>query len=209
VKTNNPQKKARAPGAGRKPRGDYRGKAATFTTRIQPELRAALDKAARESNRSLSQEVERRLDESFKIAAKIARDFGPPHIAAFSHLVSEVGRMAELMTGKRWREDRFTFEAFKSAVNILLDRLAYDGDLQLPERCALSANETDRHSPGFGEQMRRPDGVGAAIALGLWSQIEMSDTPPPRKGVHLANQFYALPKVRRDLGLKSNKEQSR
>jgi hypothetical protein len=132
-------------------------------------------------------------------------------IAAFSRLVSEVGRAVELLTGKRWRDDRFTYEAFKSAVSILLDRCAADGDLQLPERCAVSASEADRHSPGWGEQMRRPEGVGAAAALGLWSQLELSEDLPLHGPAHVrfAEGFYVLPDVRRDLGLKSKKEQSR
>jgi hypothetical protein len=119
--------------------------------------------------------------------------------------------MVELMTGERWREDRFTFEALKSAVNILLDRLAADGDVRLPERCSVSANASDVHSPGLGEQMRRPDGVGAALALGLWSQIELLETPPTSRadGRHYAESYYVLPQVRRDLGLKSKKEQNR
>ena len=209
MKTIKPRsvKRTRALGAGRKPKGDYRGKSATFTTRIQPDLRAALDQAAQENNRSLSQEVEKRLDESFKLPARMARDFGPPHIAAFSRLVSEVGQTVEVLTGKRWREDRFTFEALKSAVNILLDRLAAEGDVQLPERCAASANASDVHSPGLGEQMRRPDGVGSAAALGLWSQLELLNTPRTNGRLgSVRRRLLVLPKVRRDLGLKSRKD---
>jgi hypothetical protein len=42
----------RAPGAGRKPRGEFRGKTATLTTRITPKTRAALERASRNSGRS-------------------------------------------------------------------------------------------------------------------------------------------------------------
>ncbi len=54
----------RAPGAGRKPRGPFKGKTATLTTRITAATRAALDAAAQKNGLSLSQEVERRLDNS-------------------------------------------------------------------------------------------------------------------------------------------------
>jgi hypothetical protein len=201
----------RSPGAGRKPQGDYAGKSATFTTRIQPELRAALDKSAKGSKRSLSQEVERRLQESFKLPAEIARDLGPPHIRALARLVSQVGQGVELMTGFKWREDRFTSEAFRSAINILLDRFAPDTEIEVPERCDQSAISSDRHSPGLGEQLRRPDGVGAAAAFGLLSQLELLETPSLLRedGVAFAKQFYALPKIRQDLGLKSKKEKAR
>src|SRR5215208_4440886 len=149
----------RAPGAGRKPQGEYAGKSATFTTRIQPELRADLDKSAKRNKRSLSQEVERRLRESFEVPGKIARDFGPKHIAALAWLVSHVGQGVELMTGAKWLEDRFTSEAFRSAINILLDGLAPETEIAVPERCVQSAIDIDRHSAGLGEQFRRPDGI--------------------------------------------------
>ena len=199
-------KRKRSPGAGRKPQGEYAGKSATFTTRIQPELRAALDKCAKRNDRSLSQEVEKRLRESFEVQGKM----GPTHIGALAWLVSQVGQGVELMTGVRWREDRFTSEAFRSAINILLDRLAPETEIKVPERCAQTAMDSDRHSPGLGEQFRRPDGVGAAAAFGLLSQLELMETPPPaRAGVRSAKQFYALPRVRQDLGLKSKKEKAR
>jgi hypothetical protein len=54
-------RRKRAPGAGRKPKGEFTGKSATITTRIRPDTRDALEKVARANRRSLSQEVEFRL----------------------------------------------------------------------------------------------------------------------------------------------------
>ena len=51
----------RAPGAGAKPKGPFKGKSATLTTRITPETRVELERSAQELGRSLSQEVELRL----------------------------------------------------------------------------------------------------------------------------------------------------
>jgi predicted HicB family RNase H-like nuclease len=56
----------RAPGGGRKPQGEFKGKASMLCTRITPETRMALEMAAKESGRSLSQEVEIRLEYSFR-----------------------------------------------------------------------------------------------------------------------------------------------
>src|SRR5262245_47348861 len=53
-----PMPSKRAPGGGRKPQGEIKGKSATFATRITPETRAALDRSAKRNGRSLSQEVE-------------------------------------------------------------------------------------------------------------------------------------------------------
>jgi hypothetical protein len=212
VKTNKEvaMERTRAPGAGRKPKGDYAGKAATFTTRIRPELRAALDRAAAEKERSLSQEVERRLDESFKLPAKMAKDFGPPHIAALARLVAEVGKTVEVLTGLNWRQDRFTCEAFRASVNILLDQLTPEGEVIVPGRCAETA-DADRSGRGYSDQMRNPDGVGAAAALGLWSQLELLEVPPLNRddGLSSADAYYVLPQVRRDLGVPSRREKAR
>jgi len=52
----------RAPGGGRKPAGEFKGKSATITTRVTPATRAALEQAASANGRSLSQEIESRLD---------------------------------------------------------------------------------------------------------------------------------------------------
>ena len=50
--------------AGRKPKGEYSGKSAVFSTRIRPDTRDALWQAAKASGRTLSQEVEFRLRRS-------------------------------------------------------------------------------------------------------------------------------------------------
>ena len=74
-----------------------------------------------------------------------------------------------------------------------------------------AANHSDRYSPGLGDQMRRPDGVGAAAASGLWSQLELVEQPPLNRtdGLGSGDAYYLLPKIRDDLGLKSKREQSR
>ena len=80
----------RAPGAGRKPQGEYKGKTATLTTRIEPDTRTALEKAAKETGRSLSQEIENRLRRS------IASDYGTgeeKHNRAFGRLTVELAGM--------------------------------------------------------------------------------------------------------------------
>ena len=51
----------RAAGGGRKPKGPFKGKTETLTTRITPELRRGLQLEADRNSRSLSQEIELRL----------------------------------------------------------------------------------------------------------------------------------------------------
>ncbi|MBR1187306.1 hypothetical protein [Bradyrhizobium sp. AUGA SZCCT0160] len=67
-----PAKKRRGPA----PQGDYAGKAKTINTRVTPDLRGWLEKAARKSGRSLSQEIETRLRRTFREEDDLAKQFG-------------------------------------------------------------------------------------------------------------------------------------
>ena len=57
---------------GPKPRGPFQNKRLTLTTRITEDLRKKLEAAAEDSGRSLSQEIELRLIESFTAAESLA-----------------------------------------------------------------------------------------------------------------------------------------
>ena len=57
-------KRARRPGP--KPRGPFEGKRQTLTTRITDATRSKLEAASRDADRSLSQEIEFRLEQSFR-----------------------------------------------------------------------------------------------------------------------------------------------
>src|SRR5438094_547490 len=111
-----PQK--RAPGGGRKPKGEFSGKSATFSTRITPNLRKALDAAAKKSGRSLSQEVEHRLADS------IYGRSDDRATRAFCFLISELARAVGFGHWDRnWHNDPRLREIFKLAIPMLLDRI--------------------------------------------------------------------------------------
>src|SRR5262245_39915466 len=78
----------RAAGGGRKPKGHIKGKFATFSTRITPETRAALEREAARNGRSLSQESELRLQETLV-------GWGPDHINSLAQLVRLVTQAVE------------------------------------------------------------------------------------------------------------------
>lgn len=72
----------RAPGGGRKPKGEIFGKRAVFSTRIQIETRQALERESARNKRSLSQEVEERLKASLREPVALERALGAPHTRA-------------------------------------------------------------------------------------------------------------------------------
>jgi hypothetical protein len=90
----------RAPGGGRKPRGEIKGKSEWFSTRITPETRAALEREAARNERSLSQESERRLRETLV-------GLGPDHINSLTQLVRLVMQSVETVIGANPSGDPF------------------------------------------------------------------------------------------------------
>jgi hypothetical protein len=143
----------RAPGGGRKPQGPFKGKTAMLTTRITPETRAALERAAKKSGLSLSQEVERRLDDSILVERNRM-----PDVRALAEAIALVAENVQEATGKQWREDAFTGEALRHGNKFLVRHFAALGASVIPPRVEeaaarmpVEANERYRSSEWVGE----------------------------------------------------------
>src|SRR5262249_9471247 len=129
----------RAPGGGRKPLGPFKGKTATLTTRITPETRAALERAAKKRRPrplSLSQEVEHRLDGSIRRDRERDRK---PHIRALAEAVALVTERVEAATEKHWLDDTFTGDALRHAIECLVFRFALHRALEVPAKVEAAA----------------------------------------------------------------------
>ena len=109
----------RASGAGRKPKGPFKGKSVTITTRVTPRTRTELEREAKKKGHSLSQEIERRLDDLLR------RDLDTPaHIKALAQAVTVLARNIERATGRQWRDDAFTGEALRNGIEMLIRHFA-------------------------------------------------------------------------------------
>ena len=135
--------KKRAPGAGRKPRGDFTGKTATLTTRITAETRAAMERAAQKSGRSLSQDVERRLVDSVRNERNRRSD-----IRALAEAIAIVAEKVEKATGKHWLQDASTGEELRRGIDVLVRHFAPHG---ARPRVLPEASEGDRGPTSVGE----------------------------------------------------------
>jgi predicted transcriptional regulator len=122
-----PMPQKRAPGGGRKPRGEYRGNSKILTVRVTPELRTALERLADKHHRSLSQEMQRGLDKW--VGRNLDRK---PHVAALAHALTRVVEAVERATGKSWHEDAFTGEALRHGVEHLIFHFAPTPDRTMP-----------------------------------------------------------------------------
>jgi TraY domain-containing protein len=179
----------RAPGGGRKPRGE--GPAVHFNTRIAPEIKRRLERDAKRSGRSLSREIELRLADAIKNAPEAG-----DQTRALAYLITQAARIAQ--TAERrpgtapfdWRRNRFDFETFKTAVVHLLDRLAPAG-MAGESTYADTTIETP-------EQMGRNFASIVLMFLGT-DAAEMAARAESR-GALSGSIFYAYPQAARDLG---------
>jgi Arc-like DNA binding dprotein len=112
-------KRKRAPGAGRKPQGEVSGLTSVMSFRMPKEMRGHLERAAKESGRSVTQETLRRLKWSFDEDRKNYRD---PAIKALCFLFAELAESIHHGMPD-WRSDPFLFRAFKIGVAKLLDNI--------------------------------------------------------------------------------------
>jgi hypothetical protein len=122
-------RKTRAPGAGRKPQGEFGRLESPFSVRMPEDLRKQLEAAAVKSGRSASQELLRRLSSSFGRDYDKSRD---PATRALCFLLAELVEHIRLPLPDEWHRNPFLFGAFKIGFTQLLDALEPKGKQQSP-----------------------------------------------------------------------------
>ncbi|MGO7916228.1 hypothetical protein ACC702_32375 [Rhizobium ruizarguesonis] len=184
----------REPGAGRKPDGEFSGKSAVFSTRITPELRAALEKESKRTGKSLSQIVERRLRESFDDPKRRERALGADHVRALAYMVAKIATDLEVRTGRRWHKDAFTGSALKAALNIAIHFFGSGGEVRVPDRLEEQAAQMQAASPSanFGKFMNDPADYGAHRGGELVASIKYLETPNNFHRSGASNDFDAV-----------------
>lgn len=153
---------------GPKPRGEYAGKSKVLSTRIRPDLRAALDAASKESGRSLSQEIEHRLRRTFTDEKEIRDRFGSRenfYIMRAIDLAIQTVVMREESVAE-WLNDRETFDRVCKTIGVVLDAIR-PPDLT-PEELEYSAGlDADMHSDS------------ETLAALVWKSIQDADPSLP------------------------------
>jgi hypothetical protein len=191
----------RTRGAGRKPRGEFKGKTATITTRITPKTRADLERAAQKSGRSLSQEIEHRLDVSMRRDREHARK---RHVRALAEAVALVTERVEGATEKRWLDDTFTGDALRHALEFLVFHFAPHGAPEVPAKVEAAAAKVP---PASRDRCLTPIEVGQHEAGWLISWIKMDLNqggrllrPPPRPEAYVPDEWFTYAQLFSDLG---------
>jgi hypothetical protein len=116
---------------GPKPKGEYSDKSRVLSTRIRADTRARLEAAAKATGRSLSQEIERRLRQSFDEDGTIERAFGSRRNYALMRLISSV--IETLCNPDNyeadWVDDPYLFDQSLRAVNQVLEAIRPAGKI--------------------------------------------------------------------------------
>jgi hypothetical protein len=164
----------RAPGGGRKPKGEFDRLSTAVTTRMPEDLRERLVRAADKNDRSITQEILRRLHDSFDHDRNKGRE---PAMRALCFLIAEIAHEVVDPFGKGedakavipdvyvpdWRSDPFYFRAFKLAVVQLLDALQPPGDVKAPRRHmnlyaeVATQEEADAFAARYNRSFKSPE----------------------------------------------------
>jgi hypothetical protein len=114
---------------GPRPNGEFASKGATLSARITVATRKRLDEAAERTGNSLSQEVERRLSQSFENELPMQ----PASERMLLRVIGELIDRAGDFTGQSWLDNPYTFELITEAMALLMRAFRPPGDPKMPE----------------------------------------------------------------------------
>jgi hypothetical protein len=128
---------------GRPPKDDAIRKSEPISIRLTSDLRARLEDERKDKvpERTLSQEIEQRIRESFDLGQTIKQLLGGADHYWLLRVVAELIVSIEYQTGRHFLKDRFTFDQVKTAINTVLDHWKPSGPSSLPERLNVHFDE--------------------------------------------------------------------
>lgn len=168
-----------------------------LSIRIPDGLREKLDDACKGSGRSLTQEVTRRLNDSFAIKAE-----PDPFLRAIQYLIGQ----AALFTGKEWKTNAWMFRAFRAAVSFILERVAPPGELIPPETAQQNAAKLGVPP----DQLKNipPEGYGWVLAGYIFTVLTTIPEPPSGMSPPSGSWAFAMPQAREALGVPFDEAES-
>jgi hypothetical protein len=204
--------KKRAAGGGRKPQGPISGNTGWLQARITEDLHDRLKREAAQNERSVSQEAQLRLKESFDLPAELQKAWGAPHVKALAQLISRVVRSVEISAGAEpfaqeagefaWHQNPYTHAAVVAAIGAIMANYKPTGAARVPEAVEKSTawieHESGKEQAAY---QRAPENIGLACARGLLSQVATYSAPSlnPPSGAHYASGFYVFSDIRKIL----------
>jgi hypothetical protein len=176
----------------------------TFTTRIQPSTRRALEEAAKaRPDGSISAAAE------FILKAGLQRPSAVPRNNAIGAAIVLLAESIESATGFGWLDDQWTGMALRYAIEHLLFWYAPTPDDNFPVPVAINA-AANKMPPEFAERFRKPAGFGHTMADRLIHEIQQATSPGPINEwslpIFLSGRPAQLRLIGRDLGIAQTKK---
>jgi hypothetical protein len=130
------------------------GKRGNFTFRVREVIRERLIASANASNVSVSEEIERRIEQTFSSAGVVAEMLGGPQTARLMAVIALAIQGVERTTGREWWTDKATFDAVNTAITgilLLNDPSPVQGDPKYPPLADLRKEWKDPKFPPLAE----------------------------------------------------------
>jgi hypothetical protein len=194
--------------AGRPPKGAVRGKTASFTARITPALRTALDAEADETGRSLADVIEDRIRDSYdqkNDAKRIVEALGGEKNFRFFQLFAIFIQSVEASaSGKHgadresWLTNPWVFDQVANNIPIILR--------DLRDRLSLGAPKRPSRP---GDDPEKIDMLGEMFARTLDAQLDFINQDEVRVGNDMAHneKLIAMGKIKQALSTRRTKAQ--
>jgi hypothetical protein len=226
-------KRKRAKGGGRKPKGEFSELTSPLSIRMPQVLRGELERAARESGKSVSQELLRRLSDTFYRDKEKARD---PAMRALCFLIAEAARQAvgipvsdrlKSKNALNWRNNPFFFRAFKIAVGNLLDALEPKGSVEAPKLSFHLKPTTAKDGTALGgavndfiQSYETPEARGHYAANYIWNSLQTIPHFSPEEREReiqrlmeisspaFEREFYGMAEAARDLRINDEEKKT-
>ena len=182
---------------GRPPLEPGRAKRSSFNTRIRSQLKEHLEREAKSAGRSLSEEIEHRLEWSFRDE----EGFGGKENYALFKMMGAAADVIQARTGKLWMADWDTSVSVRAA----WERLASDAAPKLPRKIMQSIRDQGPTAPTPPELPKPPAGAPVGLLSGF---LTLSDEEQRAYGKESAahekarsNYMKRLKKYQRELQL--------
>ena len=136
---------------------------------MSADMRGELEAAAKANGTNISQELLRRLQNSFNRDREKARD---PAMQALCFVIAETAQQTAGMTSSlEWRTNPFYFRAFKIAVGKLLDALEPKGEIEPPIDMQFKSADGGLENEFF-KSFSDPELRGAYAARSVWADLQ-------------------------------------
>jgi hypothetical protein len=227
-------KRKRAKGGGRKPKGPFSELTSPLSIRMPTDLREELENAAQRSGKNVSQELLRRLSDTFSQDRDKARD---PEMRALCFLIAETAHQtvgipipdqlkSKAKRALDWRNDPFFYRAFKIAVGKLLDALEPTGAIEAPKIKFNLTPTTRKSGEEFGgavndlvKSYETPEVRGQYAANYIWNSLQTTSLSPDERerevqrlvqisSPALWREFYGMADAARDLRIKHGEKKT-